>query len=196
MPPSETPLAALQRQLGSGQYEAAIVTADSMIAANRRSFAAWVARARSSLNLGRVMDADRDVDEALRLAPSDAPASLIRAQVDQRLGRIDAAVERLRRLAATPGSIGGEALVLLSEVLHFAHRRADEFRKIRFGWARNRDAMGFGRECAEGCGGEIDAMFDEHDRTEVSSSPCDRFFQGAGDARICQMRAEVVKNSD
>ena len=125
MSPSETPLAALQRQLGSGQYEAAIVTADSMIAANRRSFAAWVARARSSLNLGRVMDADRDVDEALRLAPSDAPASLIRAQVDQRLGRIDAAVERLRRLAATPGSIGGEALVLLSEVLHFAHRRAE-----------------------------------------------------------------------
>jgi hypothetical protein len=56
--------------------------------------------------------------------------------------------------------------------------------------------MGFGRECAEGCGGEIDAMFDEHDRTEVSSSPCDRFFQGAGDARICQMRAEVVKNGD
>ena len=48
--------------------------------------------------------------------------ALLRGIVHQRLGRIDAAVARLRRLTAAPGAISIEAAVLLSEVLHFAHR--------------------------------------------------------------------------
>ena len=123
MPPPESPIATLQRQLDAGRFEDAIATADGMLAAHKRNFAAWLGRARASLSLGRVADADRDVDEALRLAPSDPQAGLIRASVDQRLGRIDAAVARLRKLMASPGTLGTEAAVLLSEVLHFAHRR-------------------------------------------------------------------------
>lgn len=125
MPSSETPLAALQRQLSSGQHEAAIATADAIIASNRRTFAAWLGRGRANLNLGWVADADRDAEEALRLAPSDPQAGLLRAQLDQRLGRIDAAVDRLRRMASAPGATATEAAILLTEVLHFAHRRAE-----------------------------------------------------------------------
>ncbi len=125
MAPPETPLAALQRQLSSGQHEAAIATADAIIASNRRTFAAWLGRGRANLQQGWVCDADRDADEALRLAPSDPQAGLLRAQLDQRLGRIDAAVDRLRRMASAPGAAGTEAAILLTEVLHFAHRRAE-----------------------------------------------------------------------
>ncbi len=125
MPPAETPTAALQRQLDAGRFEEAIATADAIIATNRRAFAAWLGRARARMRLGHVTDADRDIDEALKLAPSDPHAGLIRAMVDQRLGRIDAAVSRLRKLATAPGALGIEAAVLLSEVLHFAHRREE-----------------------------------------------------------------------
>jgi hypothetical protein len=46
MPPAETPIAALQRQLDAGRFEEAIATADAIIATNRRVFAAWLGRAR------------------------------------------------------------------------------------------------------------------------------------------------------
>jgi tetratricopeptide (TPR) repeat protein len=123
--PPESPLSALQRQLNSGQYESAIQTADSLLATHKRSLPAWLARARANLNLGRVMAADADVDQCLRLAPGEPQASLIRAQIDQRLGRVDAAAERLRALASMRGPMGVEATVLLAEVLHFGHRTED-----------------------------------------------------------------------
>ena len=125
MPPAETPIAALQRLLDAGLLEEAVHAADALIASNRRSFAAWVGRARANWRLGRTIDADRDVDEALRLAPGDPQAGLIRASIDQRLGRIDAAVARLRRQMAGTGPLATESAVMLSEVLHFAHRRED-----------------------------------------------------------------------
>ena len=97
--PQEPPLAALQRQLNAGHFEQALTTADALLALQKRSVPGWLARARANLSLGRVMDADTDVDQCLRLAPSDPQALMIRAQVDQRLGRIDSAVDRLRPLA-------------------------------------------------------------------------------------------------
>ncbi len=123
MAPSESPIATLQRQLDAGRFEDAIATADGMIAANKRSFAAWAGRARANWRLGRTTDADRDADEALRLAPGDPQVGLIRASIDQRLGRIDSAVTRLRRLMSGTGPLATEAAILLTEVLHFAHRR-------------------------------------------------------------------------
>ncbi len=39
-------------------------------------------------------------DVAIRLARDDAHANLLRGMVDQRLGRIDRAVDRLRKLVA------------------------------------------------------------------------------------------------
>ncbi|MBU3727842.1 MAG: hypothetical protein FGM37_01125 [Phycisphaerales bacterium] len=125
MPDPEPPLAALQRQLDSGQFEAAVSTADALMAKSRRNPAAWLARARANLSLGRIMDADRDVDECLRLARLEPQAGLMRAQIDQRLGRIDASVDRLQRLLSAPGALAVEAGVVLSEVLHFAHRHEE-----------------------------------------------------------------------
>jgi tetratricopeptide (TPR) repeat protein len=139
MRPSETPLASLQRQLDAGQNEAAIGTADAIIASNRRSFAAWLGRARANLNQGWVLDADRDAEEALRLAPSDPQAVLLRAQCDQRLGRIDAAVARLRPMSAAGGGFAVEASVLLAEVLHYSHRRAELADLVAAGGAWSND---------------------------------------------------------
>ncbi len=138
MPP-ESPISALQRQLDSGQYESAIQSADALLALQKRSLPAWLARARANLNLGRVMDADADVDQCLRLVPSEPQASLMRAQIDQRLGRVDAAIGRLRTLASIRGPIGVEATVLLAEVLHFAHRTEDLRALLESGgdWSRD-----------------------------------------------------------
>ena len=96
-------LAELQRCLDAGMHESAVAAADALLAAQRRSFPARLGRARANLSLGRVMDADVDVAEALRLMPQEPQAGLIRAQVDHRLGRIDAAVERLRALSRAGG---------------------------------------------------------------------------------------------
>ena len=122
MPPREAPLALLQQQLDAGQYEAAIATADALVVASRRNAAARLGRAHANWNLGRFTDADVDVDECLRLTPSEPQANLLRAQIDQRFGRIGAAIDRLQRLMAVPGPIAIEAGVLLAEVLHFSHR--------------------------------------------------------------------------
>ena len=139
MPPAETPVATLQRQLDEGRFEDAVTTADAILASNRRSFAAWLGRLRANVRLGRIVDADRDADEALRLAPSDSHAGLLRATIDQRLGRIDPAVARLRRLTAAPGAISIEAAVLLSEVLHFAHRHDELATLVAAGGAWSSD---------------------------------------------------------
>ena len=125
MPPTEPPLAALQRQLDSGHFEDALATADRLIEQNRRNVGAWIGRARANIRLGRTADADRDLEHALRLSPSDPQAGLLRAMADQRLGRIDDAVARLRRLMTAPGTVATEAGVLLSEVLYFAHRHEE-----------------------------------------------------------------------
>jgi tetratricopeptide (TPR) repeat protein len=139
MPPAETPVATLQRQLDEGRFEDAVTTADAILASNRRSFPAWLGRLRANVRLGRIADADRDADEALRLAPSDPHAGLLRATIDQRLGRIDPAVARLRRLTAAPGAISMEAAVLLSEVLHFAHRHDELATLVAAGGAWSSD---------------------------------------------------------
>jgi hypothetical protein len=132
-------LAELQRCLDAGLHESAVSAADALLAAQRRSFPARLGRARANLSLGRVMDADQDVAEALRLMPQDLQAGLIRAQIDHRLGRVDPAVERLRALSRVGGALGIEATVVLSEVLHFAHRHADLAALVAAGGAWSKD---------------------------------------------------------
>ena len=132
-------LAELQRCLDAGMHESAVAAADALLAVQRRSVPARLGRARANLSLGRVMDADQDVAEALRLMPQDPQAGLIRAQVDHRLGRIDAAVDRLRALTRAGGPLGVEATVVLSEVLQFAHRHADLSALVAAGGTWSRD---------------------------------------------------------
>ena len=122
MPPTETPLARLDRLLKQGDMAAALHAADELLGQSKRSFPGWLGRAVANLNLGNLADADADIETACRLSPGDLQALLIRGMVDQRLGRIDRAVESLSRVAASKSPQAVEAGVALSEVLWFAHR--------------------------------------------------------------------------
>lgn len=113
----------LERLLNQGDLDGAVRTADAMLAQSRRNFAAWLGRGCANLNRGRLVEADADLDAALKLAPDDPQANLLRGMVEQRLGRIDAAVARLRRIAASRAPQAAEAAITLMEVLWFAHRR-------------------------------------------------------------------------
>ena len=129
MPPTENPATQIESALSAGNFGLALRLSDKLVATSKRSLLGWISRARSNLGLGRICDADEDLDVAIRLAPDDAQANLLRGMVDQRLGRIDRAVDRLRKLAASNSPFAIEGSVLLSETLYFSHRR-DEFRKF------------------------------------------------------------------
>jgi Sulfotransferase family len=122
VPAPENPTALLERLLGQGDAAGALRVADQMIAQSRRSFAGWLGRAVAQMRLGRIAEADRDLDEAIRLSPTDAQALLIRGMLDQRLGRIDRAVESLVRVARMRNAQSVEACITLSEVHWFAKR--------------------------------------------------------------------------
>ena len=122
MPPTETPLARLDRLLRQGDMSGAVQAASEMLEKSRQSFPAWLGRAAARLNLGHLADADADIATACRLAPNDLQALLIRGMIDQRLGRIDRAAESLARVADSKAPQAVEAAIALSEVLWFAHR--------------------------------------------------------------------------
>lgn len=139
---TEATAAQIERLLSSGALPQALRACDALIAASRRSRIGWIGRARANLGLGRIADADEDLDAALRLDPTDPQANLLRGMVDQRLGRIDAAVERLTKLAASPTPYSIEAAVTLAETLYFAHRRDAFNTLVQSGGAWLRDARG------------------------------------------------------
>ena len=131
--------AELDRLLAQGDLEAAVRAADAMIAQSRRSFAAWLGRGCAHLNLGRLVEADADLKTALRLSPDDPQAHLLRGMVEQRLGRVDHAVARLRKVAASRAPQAIEAALTLAEVYWFAHRREDLARMLEAGGAWTND---------------------------------------------------------
>jgi len=137
--PAQTPLLALQRCLEGGDFTRAISIADVMLAESKRNFNAWLGRASANLNLGWLIDADDDLEQALRLSPNDPQANLLRGMVEQRLGRIDAAVARLEPLAASALPQAVEAGITLSETLFYAHRRdaLDRFVAARGAWTND-----------------------------------------------------------
>ncbi len=136
MPPTETPGSQIERFISAGDFVGALRLADKLVASSKRSLLGWVTRARANLSLGRLCDADEDLDVALRLASDDAQATLLRGMVDQRLGRVDRAVERLGALAVSKSPYAIEASVTLAETLFFAHRREEfaEFVKANGPW--------------------------------------------------------------
>jgi tetratricopeptide (TPR) repeat protein len=113
----------LERLLARSDFVTAVRAADAMLAQSRRNFAAWLGRGCANFNLGKLVDADSDLDAAQRLAPSDPQVQLLRGMVDQRLGRIDSAITRLRALIDSRAPQSTEAAITLCEVYWFAHRR-------------------------------------------------------------------------
>ncbi len=135
-------LSTLQRCISSGEFERALSVADELLAQSKRNFNAWLGRASANLNLGRLIDADEDLEHALRLSPADPQANLLRGMVEQRLGRVDPAIDRLTRLAdgASPQAI--EAGIALGETLFFAHRRDAFAAFVQKGGAWSTDPRG------------------------------------------------------
>jgi hypothetical protein len=139
MPPTELPTTAIERLLRSGDAAGALRIADELIKQSRRSFPGWLSRGCANMNLGRLADADVDIDTALKLSPTDPQASLLRGMIDQRLGRIDNAIKHLRRVSASSAPQSIEASNALAEVLWFAHRRDELAAFVAAGGAWLRD---------------------------------------------------------
>jgi tetratricopeptide (TPR) repeat protein len=90
-----------------------------------RDARAWFALARAAFGLGRLRHADEGIDRALRLGATGPEVQLLRAIVDHRLARSDAAIDRLRSLIAKDTANRTDATVALAEVLHRANRREE-----------------------------------------------------------------------
>jgi predicted Zn-dependent protease len=71
--------------------------ADDLLAANPKSFRAYLARAQYRKSKGLLDEADQDVAAALRLAPAEAEVILTAAELASARGRIDAARAILNR---------------------------------------------------------------------------------------------------
>lgn len=119
----------LNALLSARSFGPALALAARVTARSPRSAVAWFALARASLGLGRLPAADEAADRAIRLGADGPEVQLIRAIIDHRLGRSDAAIRRLRDLVRrkSPGAV--DAMVTLAEVLHRAHR-TDELREL------------------------------------------------------------------
>ncbi len=88
-----------------------------------RDARAWFALARAAVGLGRMQHADEAIDRALRMGSSGPDVQLLRAVIDHRLARSDAAVDRLRDVIRKDSPVRLDATVALAEVLHRANRR-------------------------------------------------------------------------
>ena len=111
--------------LSARSFGPALTLAMRLTQRTPRQGAAWFALARATFGLGRLRAADEAVDRAIRLGADGPEVQLIRAIVDHRLGRSDAAIRRLRDLVDRRSPNAVDATMALAEVLHRANRVAD-----------------------------------------------------------------------
>jgi tetratricopeptide (TPR) repeat protein len=112
----------LEQLLAARQFETAYAQANKLTQRQPRLANAWLAMARAAIGLGHLGAADRASSAALRLVAGDHRVELIRAIVDHRLGRSDAAIDRARRLVDRNAPNAVDAAMVLAEVLHRAGR--------------------------------------------------------------------------
>ena len=89
----ETPAETIERLLRAGDNVGALRACDELLAKAPNSFVARLGRARAFTELGRGIEAERELDAALRLSPRDEHANLLRASVDAERGRADTAAD-------------------------------------------------------------------------------------------------------
>ena len=131
----ETPAAKIDRLLNSGQASAALEAADELLAQSPNSFLGRLGRTRANLRLSNHIDAEADIEIALRLSPRDELANLVRANMDHRLGKIDAAIGRLQPIASGRGAHAIEAAINLVELYHYTGRRQEMLEFVHRGGA-------------------------------------------------------------
>lgn len=139
----ETPIDRIERLLASGDAEGALQAANAFLAQSPKSFLARLARCRANLRLRNFVDAEADCALALELSPRDEHANLIRANLDHRLGKIDAAIDRLRPIAVGKGPHAVEAAINLLDALFYADRNdaLREFVKGGGAWTKDPRAL-------------------------------------------------------
>jgi hypothetical protein len=135
----ETPAQRIERLLHTGDADGALAAANQLLAQSPTSFVGRYARCRANIRLRNFIDAETDIELALALSPKDEQANLTRATLDQRLGRNDAAFERMRRLASGRGSVAQEAAFALAEGLFNAGRLTEMKEFVAHGgdWLRD-----------------------------------------------------------
>jgi tetratricopeptide (TPR) repeat protein len=122
VPPNVDPEAQLEQALRRQDWTQAMQVADRLIARSRGSVPGWLARARCNLSLGRLRDAEADLERLARLAPHDPGALLLQGIVHHRLGRSERAVSVLRPLLDRKPPNRVDVAVALAETLHRAAR--------------------------------------------------------------------------
>jgi len=119
------PVAQLEQALRRQDWTQAMQVADRLIARSRGSVPGWLGRARCNLSLGRLRDAETDLERLSRLAPQDPAALLLRGIVHHRLGRSEQAVGVLRPLLDRNSPNRVDVAVALAETLHRAARHQE-----------------------------------------------------------------------
>jgi tetratricopeptide (TPR) repeat protein len=117
MPPAD-PAREVQQLLAQQDFTQALAAAERWVQRQPGVFTAWMSLARAALGLGLLGRADEAITRAFAMAPKDAQASFFRAVIDHRIGRSDAAIERLTPLARGSGPMAIDAALALAEALH------------------------------------------------------------------------------
>ncbi len=119
----------MDRLLSARSFGQALPLAEAATRTAPRDARAWFALARAAFGLGRLRVADDAIDRAMRLGLSGPEVQLLRAVIDHRLARSEAAADRLRALVRAKASNAVDATLALAEVLHRA-RRHDELAEL------------------------------------------------------------------
>lgn len=118
----ESPGARIERLLEEGDDRGALNAANELLKQSPSSFLANIGRARASMRLKNFIDSEFYCNEALRLAPNHEDARIMRASLDMRLGKTDAALDNLRFVIGLRGKQHVEAKITLLLTLHSAER--------------------------------------------------------------------------
>ncbi len=138
-------IAEIERLIASGQPERAEELADGLMALHRRDPSVWIARGRARLHQGRPSKAEADFAQALRLAPDDRLAVLMRAKALHDSARPEEAIPLVRRLMSLGGREGEQATLMLAALLKFTGRSAElaELVEDGGGWLADPRAVEF-----------------------------------------------------
>ena len=128
MPPTDH-AREIQQLLARQDFGQALAVAERWAQRQPGVFAAWMVLARAALGLGLLGRADEAIGRAFAMAPKDPQAIFFRAVIDHRIGRSDAAIERLTPLARGSGAMAVDAALALAEALHRTARH-DELQAL------------------------------------------------------------------
>jgi len=135
----ETPVAKIDRLLQAGDNVGALAAANEFLKQSPNSFLARLGRARANMRTANYVDAETDIQLALKLSPNDENARLVRANMDLRLGKTDAAIENFRFVKGLRGTQSLEAAISELLTLHNAGRNEEFLRIAREGGAWTKD---------------------------------------------------------